>query len=191
MSSIISDKKVRYWVVVPAAGIGTRMGQELPKQYLPLGQKKVLEHTLERLLQFAFVQQLLVVLHPEAIYWHSLSLSGDSRIKTVVGGEKRADSVLNALRVLASEAAANDWVLVHDAARPCVTLKNIYDLCEQTYTHPVGGILGVPVNDTLKKTDSARQIINTIDRTQVWQAQTPQIFRYGLLRTALESALAA
>jgi 2-C-methyl-D-erythritol 4-phosphate cytidylyltransferase len=188
MSFFFSDKNVRIWIVVPAAGIGTRMGSELPKQYLQLGEQTILEHTLERLLQLSFAQNLVLALHPEDSYWPQLSVSNDPRITRVTGGEERAVSVSNALRALATHAQENDWVLVHDAARPCVTHDNIYVLCRQVERHSVGGILAVPVSDTLKKTDAQRQIVHTIDRTQVWQAQTPQLFRYGLLRDCLESA---
>ncbi len=188
MSFFFSDKNLRIWIVVPAAGIGTRMGSEFPKQYLRLGEQTILEHTLERLLQLSFAQNLVLVLHPEDSHWPQLSMSRDPRIMRVTGGEERAVSVRNALRALAAYAQEDDWVLVHDAARPCVTHDNIYALCRQVESHSVGGILAVPVSDTLKKTDAQRQIVHTIDRTQVWQAHTPQLFRYGLLRDCLESA---
>jgi 2-C-methyl-D-erythritol 4-phosphate cytidylyltransferase len=165
------------------------MGKNLPKQYLPLGDKTLLEQTLQRLLQMPFIDRLLVVLHPQDSHWRNLPVSADKRISAVTGGAERSDSVLNALTSIAGDAAEDDWVLVHDAARPCITLASIQNLCEQTRDHPVGGILGVPVSDTLKSVTSDREITGTIDRTQLWQAQTPQIFRFGLLRRCMESAL--
>lgn len=180
---------IKCWLIVPAAGIGARMGSNLPKQYLPLGNKTVLEHTLERLLRLQSIRSLLLVLHPNDNHWHTLALSLDSRIQVVVGGDERSHSVFNALNSLEQTAAENDWVLVHDAARPCINLTNIQDLCNQVSDHPVGGILGIPVSDTLKSVDSDQQICATVDRSRMWQAQTPQVFRYGILRSCLTRAL--
>lgn len=190
MSFFLTDNNCRIWIVVPAAGIGSRMGSVLPKQYLKLGEETILEATLGRLLHLSFAQQIVLALHAEDAQWRQLSLSKDSRITTVTGGDERALSVLNALQALAATAQEEDWVLVHDAARPCVMHETIYNLCRHIENHPVGGILAVPVSDTLKKTDADRQIEHTIDRTQIWQAQTPQMFRYGLLRECLVSAFA-
>lgn len=175
----------KFWMIVPAAGIGARMGANLPKQYLSLGNKTLLEHTLERLLQLPFIESLLLVLHPQDSYWHTLAPSQDARIQVVTGGNERSDSVLNALNSLAPIAAEHDWVLVHDAARPCISLSSVQDLCHQLREHPVGGILGVPVSDTVKYVNSDETIQHTVDRRQLWQAQTPQMFRFGLLRNCL------
>lgn len=185
----LSTIKAKYWVVVPAAGIGSRMGASIPKQYLPLSHKTLLEHTLSRLLSLELTQKLVLVLHPQDTYWQSLPMSKNPNIKVVLGGDERSDSVLNALCSLTEYAADDDWVLVHDAARPCVSLKSIRNLCQQIENHTVGGILGVPVSDTLKKVNSNQEIMSTLDRRQLWQAQTPQIFRYGLLRHCLEQAV--
>jgi 2-C-methyl-D-erythritol 4-phosphate cytidylyltransferase len=164
------------------------MGASLPKQYLPLGNKTLLEHTLERLLQLPMMESLLLVLHPQDSQWQQLALSHDSRIQVIIGGDERSDSVLNALHSLVPTAAENDWVLVHDAARPCVTLATIQELCKQVNDHSVGGILGVPVSDTLKSVSTDQTICSTVDRSHLWQAQTPQMFRYGLLRSCLTRA---
>lgn len=186
----------RYWVVVPAAGIGTRMGAECPKQYLQLAGKTLLEQTLERLLQLPQLAGILLALHPEDSHWFGLPLSRDKRITVVNGGQERSRSVLNALNHLSLEADAQDWVLVHDAARPCITLGAINELCRQIAGHSVGGLLGVPVGDTLKQIQAPtrpghfQQVVATLDRSLLWQAQTPQAFRCQLLRDCLTQALA-
>ena len=188
MHPSITHANPRYWLIVPAAGIGARMGSTIPKQYLPLENKTLLEKTLERLLELSFIQRVILVLHPHDHWWQKLAIKDDPRIQIVTGGDQRSQSVLNALQYLADLADENDWVLVHDAARPCVTLASIENLCAQIGNHAVGGILGVPVSDTLK-TVTEQQILATVDRNQLWQAQTPQMFRFGLLRTCLARAL--
>ncbi|TQV84606.1 2-C-methyl-D-erythritol 4-phosphate cytidylyltransferase [Exilibacterium tricleocarpae] len=180
----------KFWVVVPAAGIGTRMGADKPKQYLSLLGQTVLEHTLQRLLSLAGIEGLVVAIHPFDDLWPALPLAQDPRIESVDGGHERCDSVLNGLRQLAPRAHKLDWVLVHDAARPCVRAETIHTLCEALREHLVGGILGVPVSDTLKRLDEHYGIQATLDRRALWYAQTPQMFRYGLLRQALEEAAA-
>lgn len=180
----------RYWCIVPAAGVGARMGAQVPKQYLTLQQKTILEHTLERMLQLSQLSGLLLVLSPEDTHWNQLPLSHDPRITRVTGGVDRSHSVLNALVALADQAEESDWVLVHDAARPCVTLAAVTRLCKELERDDLGGILAVPVSDTIKHVDSAGGITKTVDRNHLWQAQTPQLFRYGLLRTCLSRALA-
>ena len=185
----------RYWVVVPAAGMGTRMGTERPKQYLQLAGKTLLEQTLERLLQLPRLAGILLALHPDDSYWFELPLSRDKRITVVDGGQERSRSVLNALNHLSLEAHAQDWVLVHDAARPCITPGAINELCRQIAGHPVGGLLGVPVGDTLKQIQTSsrpghtQKVVRTLDRSLLWQAQTPQAFRCQLLRDCLTEAL--
>jgi len=178
----------RYWIIVPAAGIGARMSSTIPKQYLTLAGKTLLEQTLERLLKLPFIQRVILVLHPRDGWWEKLAMKDDPRIQIVNGGDQRSQSVFNALQDLAELADENDWILVHDAARPCVTLASIENLRAQTSKHSVGGILGVPVSDTLK-TVAEQQILATVDRDQLWQAQTPQMFRYGLLHSCLARAL--
>ncbi len=164
------------------------MAADRPKQYLDLDGKTILEHTLERLLSLPIWSGVLVAISETDCYWQDLAISRHSRIARVVGGKERADSVLNALDFLQDRAAASDWVLVHDAARPCVTKESIEQLLAIAHV-PVGGILAVPVADTLKTVDVQRQISNTLDRSGIWQAQTPQMFRYGLLYKALSQGL--
>lgn len=184
----------RFWVLVPAAGIGSRMGADIPKQYLRLHGKTILEHTLERLLQIPDLAGVVVAINAADTLWPELPIARDARIQTVDGGDERRDSVLNGLHSLAPRVDEQDWVLVHDAARPCVSLDNIRAMCQQLEQHPVGGILGVPVADTLKRTrqagEAAWEIDVTVDRGRLWQAQTPQMFRFGVLYPALQQALA-
>lgn len=177
-----------YWVIVPAAGVGSRMGANCPKQYLPLLDKTVLEHTLERLLSIARVKKVYISLSAVDDFWTQLPCAQNTNIVRVAGGSERADSVLNGLQALSLQAHDSDWVLVHDAARPCIRAQEIIKLIDAVGNHPVGGILGVPVSDTVKLV-SNNVIEKTIDRTPLWQAQTPQLFRVGLLRDSLQRAL--
>ena len=178
----------RYWVVVPAAGIGARMQTDIPKQYLPLLNKTIIEHTLITLLGMDNLEGIVVALHPDDVTWSTLAIAKDKRIMTVIGGQERADSVLAALDFLQEKVATDDWVLVHDAARPCVRLETIQQLIDTLINHEVGGILAVPASDTLKQVDEYHGIQETLDRRVVWQAQTPQMFRHGVLLAALKEA---
>lgn len=179
----------RVWGVVPAAGIGSRMNSDLPKQYLSLLDKAVIEYTLERLLGVAAIETITVALHPNDEYFAHLSIAKHSRIYTVTGGAERSNSVLSALISLQDKAHSSDWVLVHDAARCCLRASVIESMLDKLVDHQVGGILGVPASDTLKQVDHHQQVVLTVDRSTIWQAQTPQLFRYGLLREALQTAL--
>ncbi len=189
MNNLSSPQTSSYWIIVPAAGIGARMGVNCPKQYLSLAGKTVIEHTLERLLTLPNVAGIYLALGDSDSYWGELPLAKNNHIHQVVGGAERCNSVLNALDQLQDKASPNDWVLVHDAARPCVYKQSILRLIDQVGDHPVGGILGVPVSDTLKQVNSS-VIDATIDRRYLWQAQTPQMFRFGLLRECLQRGLA-
>lgn len=181
----------RYWFVIPAAGIGARMGADKPKQYLMLGGKTILEHTLQRILTLPNLAGVIVPLSSEDVYWTSLTILQHPLVHTIHGGEARADSVLNGLNYLADKAHAQDWVLVHDAARPCVTIASIQTLCNELKTSHIGGILAVPVSDTLKQITNKDEIQTTVDRSALWQAQTPQLFRYKLLHDCLMQTLAS
>jgi len=185
--------KPRYWVIIPAAGIGSRMQADRPKQYLQLSDKTVIEHTLNNLLKYPCFNALYVGLSSSDPYWKTLPLSQNENIHTYEGGNERVDTVLNGLRALADKAQPDDWVLVHDVARPCISLKDIEVLVTQLEDHPVGGILGVPVTDTVKKVEGGQvgggQIVETIDRSTLWRAYTPQMFRYQTLLSALEKGL--
>ncbi len=181
----------RVWAVVPAAGSGRRMGSERPKQYLPLGTQPVLAHTLERLLGHPAVTAVVVALRAEDPYWPQLPLADDPRIRAVTGGAERMHSVWAGLDALAGEAAAEDWVLVHDAARPCLRRSDLDRLFAALAEDPVGGLLALPMADTVKRADASGRVQETVDRSTLWRALTPQMFRYGLLRRALAAAMEA
>jgi len=177
----------KYWAVVPAAGVGKRMQADRPKQYLFLAQKTVLEQTLNRLLQANIFSAIAVAISKEDPYWPELECSRHKKVITAAGGQERADSVLSALKSLRKHAADTDWVLVHDAARPCLSCFDIMHLINELKHDDVGGILALSSHDTLKHVQ-ANAITETIDRTKVWRALTPQMFRYGMLKQALEQA---
>lgn len=176
------------WAVIPAAGIGARMASETPKQYLQIAGRTLLEYACEALLGVAGLKGLVLAVHPDDKRVSRLSLVDDDRVTLVVGGAERADSVLAALDKLDCRAAAEDWVLVHDAARPCIESAAVEQLLARVSQHAVGGILARPVTDTVKQASPRREIEATLPRERLWLAQTPQIFRYGLLREALYKA---
>jgi len=178
------------WAVVPAAGIGERMQADRPKQYLQLAGKTVIEQTLQRLASHPDISGIVVAISAKDNWWSKLSLSLDCPLHVVEGGAQRADSVLNALRALSEQVDDDPWVLVHDAARPCVRHADIDQMLDQLAHHPVGGILGMPVNDTVKRTDVDNVISDTVDRRNLWRATTPQMFHLKQLMSALDSALA-
>lgn len=181
----LNNQSIKCWAVVPAAGVGKRMQADRPKQYLPLAGKTVIEHTLNRLLQSGAFQAVAVAISVEDPYWPELDVSRHPQIITAPGGRERADSVLSALKALEGKADENDWVLVHDAARPCLTAEDIHLQIETLKDDAVGGILALSSHDTLKHVDG-NSITATIDRKHVWRALTPQMFKYGMLRDALQ-----
>ncbi|MDA8628218.1 2-C-methyl-D-erythritol 4-phosphate cytidylyltransferase [Pseudomonadales bacterium] len=175
----------RLYVVVPAAGTGQRMGSAVPKQYLELNSgQTVLGMTVSKL-QSLCPERLVVALHAADTWFDDLHLSGVDR---VVGGENRAASVLSALTAI--DARDDDLILVHDAVRPCVRVADINRLIDLARDHAEGALLATPVIDTLKRVTD-QQVTATVDRSQLWQAQTPQIFRFELLKRALLAAPAA
>jgi 2-C-methyl-D-erythritol 4-phosphate cytidylyltransferase len=165
------------------------MGGFVPKQYLPLAGRPVIEHTLGRLLGHSRISALVVVLGAADDWWPHTAYAADPRVLRAPGGEERCHSVLSGLDLLAGRAAADDWVLVHDAARPCLRAADIDHLLARLADHPVGGLLGVPVRDTMKRTDASDMILDTVPREQLWHAYTPQMFRFALLRASLSAAL--
>ncbi|GAB1259072.1 2-C-methyl-D-erythritol 4-phosphate cytidylyltransferase [Aurantivibrio plasticivorans] len=178
----------RYFAIVPAAGIGSRFQSDIPKQYAKLLGKTVLEHSLEKLLSLSSIEKVLVPIHQDDEYWSTLSVSQHNRVQTVKGGAERSDSVLAGLDALKAYANPNDWVLVHDAARPCVTLSDLNNLMSTLSGTEVGGLLASPINDTLKRSDNNATVVGTVDRRNIWAAQTPQMFRFGLLHKALSAS---
>lgn len=177
-----------FWLVVPAAGVGSRMGADRPKQYLELAGKTILELTISRLLELPIWRGVMVAIDDQDYYWDQLPLAANPHITRVSGGKERADSVLNALNSLQAVAAPDDWVVVHDAARPCVKVESIERLLANI-DNTVGGLLAVPAADTLKAVDGNQQVSMTLDRRGIWQAQTPQVFRFGVLHFALAKGL--
>lgn len=181
-----------FWVVIPAAGVGSRMQADRPKQYLPLGGRCLIEHTLDCFLDQPGLSGLVVCLSPTDAWWPQLACAADPRITRADGGRERADSVLSGLEALTTLGAEDeDWVLVHDAARPNLAQSDLHKLLTTLNDDPVGGLLAVPVRDTLKVASPDGRVSSTPDRSLFWQAYTPQMFRLGALRTALADALAA
>lgn len=178
----------KFWAVVPAAGVGKRMQSDRPKQYLELNGKTVIEQTLTRLLDGDVFSAVAVAISLEDPYWPELTLSRHPRVVTAPGGKERADSVLSALKSLRDLAHDNDWVLVHDAARPCITAEDIHKLIDSLVDDEVGGILALSSHDTLKDVRCGA-IVGTLDRRVIWRALTPQMFRYGMLKNALIEAV--
>ncbi len=179
------------WAVIPAAGKGRRMGAEVPKQYLSLGGRMVIDHTVERLLLHPALDGVYVALDEQDRLWDASAFASHPDLIRVKGGQERALSVLNALQALSEHASPGDWVLVHDAARPCVRREDIDRLIRVAESHSVGAVLGSALHDTIKRTDSAGCIQTTVDRTGLWRAFTPQMFRLGKLMDALAGALEA
>jgi len=179
----------RFWAIVPAAGRGARMVAEgAPKQYLRIAQKTVLEWSVGALLNRQDCAGVVVVLAEGDEHWAQLELRHDSRVIAARGGSQRTDSVAAGLEALASRCHENDWVLVHDAARPCLSAHDLQQLIETLRDDEVGGLLGTPIVDTLKRSDGEGLVAQTVSREGLWRALTPQMFRYGLLRRALIEA---
>ena len=179
----------RYFAIVPAAGSGSRFAADKPKQYLSLNGRPLIFHTLAALVACGEIERVWVVLSPDDRYWSQYDWSElGSKLETLrCGGETRAASVTNGLRAASMAASDDDWILVHDAARPCLSQAMLGALIHELSDDPVGGILAVPVADTLKRAGDGQRIAATEPRDGLWQAQTPQMFRYGLLTNALEN----
>ena len=180
----------RHFAIVPAAGSGARFGSEVPKQYLELAGKPLIYHSLAALCRCERIDQVWVVLSPGDEWWESYDWTGLGAKLYVAycGGSVRSESVLNGLTAVAELLAEDDWVLVHDAARPCLSQEMLSALFDELACDPVGGILAVPVADTLKRSDPDQRVAATESRDGLWQAQTPQMFRFGLLCKALAEA---
>lgn len=235
---------MRYWLIMPAAGVGRRFGENRPKQYADLHGRTVMEWSLAPFLYDSRCLGVVVVLGPNDPYWPTVSsrlpdvtgathaaeasiavaLADATRVAEKAaarpgysdperftdpglslpteaavtlpkvikasGGNERSDSVRNGLVALSGQAGRDDWVLVHDAARPCVMRQDVDKLLELVQSHPVGGLLAAPAADTLKRANTGKQVLETVDRARLWRALTPQMFRYGLLRDALDGAIA-
>lgn len=178
----ISDARV--FGLIPAAGTGKRMGSNPPKQYTPLGGRPMLAHAIAALLADRRVEHVLVVVAAGDERYKQLAC--DARVEFVAaGGASRAESVRNGLARLAMSASAEDWVLVHDAARPCLAREELTALIDALIDDPVGGLLAVPIADTIKRADDGH-VERTVERARLWRALTPQMFRLGVLDDAFE-----
>lgn len=182
----------KYWAVVPAAGSSRRMaGATLPKQYLQLAGRSVIEWALAPLLERSDCERVVVVLADQDRHWPQHALARHPKIVTATGGAERVDSVHAGLRALAPQAMERDWVLVHDAARPCLRAADLNRLIVELRDDEVGGLLAAPVVDTLKRSDAADRVHETVSRASLWRALTPQMFRYAVLERALRAAHAS
>lgn len=184
---------MRYFLVIPAAGSGRRFASSLPKQYAALAGATVIEHALEPFERDVDCAGIVVAVSPGDAHWPAIAARRPRPILTAPGGEQRAHSVRNALLALADVARGDDWVMVHDAARPCFAAADLATLKREIDPHPVGGLLGMPLADTLKRSDGAQaaSVEATVDRSRLWRAATPQVFRLAALQAALHAALAA
>jgi 2-C-methyl-D-erythritol 4-phosphate cytidylyltransferase len=176
------------WAVVPAAGRGTRFGGDVPKQYLEVAGESLLAHSLRALLAHPAVEGAVVVLAADDTRWPGWNTFADKPILACIGGDARADSVLAGLAALPDSVRADDFVLVHDAARPNLGLGDLDQLLERGRNDPVGAILAAPVRDTLKRAGDDGGIDGTQPRERLWRALTPQLFRRLQLVRALEAA---
>ena len=181
----------RYFALIPAAGSGTRVGGETPKQYFEIDGKSLLAHAAQALLAEPCIVKTFIVTLPEDPYLERIPAMPGLNAALVLscGGASRAESVLNGLRAIEKHGVLdNDWVLVHDAARPCLSSQALKRLIDEVGNDVVGGILAVPIADTVKRGDEYRRATSTVPRADLWQAQTPQMFRAGTLRNALQDS---
>jgi 2-C-methyl-D-erythritol 4-phosphate cytidylyltransferase len=178
----------KVFALVLAAGQGTRIGDAVPKQYLPIAGKPMMFHSIEALAAVSRIERLFVVLAPLDRHWgeHDWSALPEKIEAAFCGGSHRAESVLNTLKFLEARVAKDDWVLVHDAARPCIVTELVEQFLDEIGDDQVGGLLAMPLADTLKRAEEGQRVEATIARTGLWRAQTPQMFRYELLRRGLE-----
>ncbi len=180
---------VRRWAIVPAAGQGSRFGAVLPKQYTPLLGRPMLSWTLAALLADPGIDGIVVALAQGDTRWSGLPEFLDPRVRRCIGGKRREHSVVNGLDALGGDARDTDWVLVHDAARPCLCRQDLKLLFAMLDGEAVGGLLAIPVSDTLKREAGDQRVGETVARDGLWRALTPQMFRYGLLLRALRLCL--
>ena len=180
----------RYFAFVPAAGTGARMGEAVPKQYMPVGGEPMLNHALRTLAAHSRIERVFVVVAPsDTRFGHAAACALGAKIEVLrCGGDVRAETVHNGLTAVRDRVVPQDWVLVHDAARPCLSAAALDRLIREVGDDEVGGLLAIPVADTLKRSDGGDRVAATEPRAKLWQAQTPQMFRYGVLVDALARA---
>jgi 2-C-methyl-D-erythritol 4-phosphate cytidylyltransferase len=186
---------MRYFLVMPAAGSGRRFSASIPKQYAALGAATVIEHSLARFESDPDCAGIVVVTASDDLTWPAIAARRTRLVDSAPGGAERAHSVRAGLLALASRVRDDDWIMVHDAARPCLAASDLALLKKEVAAHEVGGLLAIPLSDTLKRavaSDAAAPSVDgTVDRLGLWRAATPQVFRFGPLLRALDTALAA
>jgi 2-C-methyl-D-erythritol 4-phosphate cytidylyltransferase len=184
---------MRYFVVIPAAGSGRRFSTSIPKQYAALGASTVIEHALAPFESDPDCAGIVVAVAADDVLWPAIAARRSRLIESVEGGAERAQSVRNALRALVARVRDDDWIMVHDAARPCFSVADLATLKRELAPHALGGLLAVPLADTLKRAGETAMphAESTVDRAGLWRAATPQVFRFGILLRALDAALAA
>lgn len=188
MSHLSQQIPCKLWVILPAAGSGSRFSKTELKQYQTLQQRTVLEHTVARLNQLPLTGYVLAIGTQDNVA-KTLPFSDLEKAHFCLGGAERVNSVLNALNYLSAMASEDDWIMVHDAARPCVSLDCLQQLVNTAIAQDRAAILAIPVRDTLKRVVTGSDIEETVDRSMLWQAQTPQMAKLGTLRRAIEQAL--
>jgi 2-C-methyl-D-erythritol 4-phosphate cytidylyltransferase len=195
---MVFNKNHVIWAIVPAAGIGKRMQSDIPKQYLPLNGRPVIEHTINALLNNENISGLVIALAPEDAYFADIKISSEKPVIRTNGGNERADSVLNALNALFQheQYGESDWVMVHDAVRPCLCQQDIDQLVAEVADNKNGGLLALPVRvrDTMKRQKPGNRmatVAQTVEREYLWHALTPQYFPALSLKNAIEKALSS
>ena len=180
----------KIWAVIPAGGLGARMNSAKAKQYLMLNERPVIAHTLARLASVPAINRLVVGVASDDKLWRKLDIRHDKPISTVDAGLTRADTVGNCLKFIIDQGGADDWALVHDAVRPCVRADEVQGLIAQVLRDDRGGILALPLSDTLKRSNEGQdaRIIETVPRDNLWRAMTPQMFKVSALLGAIEQA---
>jgi len=189
MRNLVNNNATPIWAIVPASGIGQRMPGEVPKQYLQFCGKSILEHTLDRLMAYADISGLILVLRSQDRHWEKLNYQSEKPLILAPGGQERRDSVYSGLLKLLEFGTGDPLVVVHDAVRPLVLHQDIEKLIAAAKSHDAGALLGVPVADTLKQQDENGNILTTVPRAGLWRAFTPQVFKASLLYRALQNAI--
>jgi 2-C-methyl-D-erythritol 4-phosphate cytidylyltransferase len=178
----------KIFALVLAAGQGTRIGDAVPKQYITLAGKPMMFHSIEAIASVPRIERVFVVLSPMDRHWgaHDWTAFPEKVETAFTGGERRSESVLNSLKHFADRIAPDDFVMVHDAARPCIQKELVEQFLDELESDAVGGLLAMPLTDTLKSADENLRVAATIPRLALWRAQTPQMFRYELLKRGIE-----
>lgn len=182
----VTSSEFKCWVIIPAAGMGSRMASDRPKQYMKIHDQTMIEHTIQPFIQLDWIEKIFVAIAEDDHYWHQLSISSHENIEIISGGKERIDSVMNALAALQNYADKDDYIFVHDAARPCLHVEDLEKLYAEMQKTESGVILADKISDTLKKSRENQQVDKTISREDMWRALTPQVFKNELLLNAFE-----